>query len=42
MISATLGTTSTDALRWDSKENRFKWDEAGGRLVGVERITTAS
>ena len=42
MVRATLGTVTTDALRWDRKTSRFVFGERGGRPLGVERVTAAS
>ncbi|WWD17370.1 hypothetical protein CI109_101811 [Kwoniella shandongensis] len=41
MIRATLGTVTTDSLKWDGRKSRFGWSQGGGRPLGVERVTAA-
>ncbi|WWC61798.1 uncharacterized protein I303_104383 [Kwoniella dejecticola CBS 10117] len=42
MLRSTLGTTSTEHLRWNSKKAAYVWIEEGGRPSGAERITANS
>lgn len=37
MISATLGTTTTEALQWNHKKNQFTYNLEGERPIGLGR-----
>ncbi|WVQ99347.1 hypothetical protein IAU59_006480 [Kwoniella sp. CBS 9459] len=42
MIRATLGTTTTEHLKWDKRKAAYTWASAGGRPMGLEGVTAVS
>ncbi|WVF71535.1 hypothetical protein IAT40_006343 [Kwoniella sp. CBS 6097] len=42
MMHATLGTTTTEHLKWDKKQTRYLWGIEGGRPMGMEGVTAIS
>ncbi|WWC89400.1 uncharacterized protein L201_004324 [Kwoniella dendrophila CBS 6074] len=42
MMRSTLGTTTTENLKWNTKRARYIWEDDAGRPMGVERVTANS
>ncbi|WWD02892.1 hypothetical protein V865_000934 [Kwoniella europaea PYCC6329] len=42
LMRSTLGTTTTESLKWNGRKARFVWVDDGGRPIGVERVTANS
>ncbi|WRT66281.1 uncharacterized protein IL334_003234 [Kwoniella shivajii] len=42
MMRSTLGTVTTERLKWSTKKAKYTWIEEGGRSAGVERKTSLS
>ncbi|WVR07123.1 hypothetical protein IAU60_004164 [Kwoniella sp. DSM 27419] len=42
MISSTMGTTTTEHLRWNSRNAKYVWSADGARPTGVQGTTAAS
>nr|XP_019010892.1 uncharacterized protein I206_04195 [Kwoniella pini CBS 10737]OCF49673.1 hypothetical protein I206_04195 [Kwoniella pini CBS 10737] len=42
MMRSTLGTTTTEHLRWNKKKAEFVWADEGGRPFGTDKVMTKS
>ncbi|OCF36677.1 hypothetical protein I316_01273 [Kwoniella heveanensis BCC8398] len=42
MMRATLGTMTTEYLKWDKRKARYVWGTEGGRPTGLEGVTAIS
>ncbi|ORY34063.1 Spc98 family-domain-containing protein [Naematelia encephala] len=42
MMRATMGTVSTESLKWEGKKGRYTFAESGGRILGIDRIASSS